>query len=89
MLRLTEHPFTPDTNAKEGVTFLDGFPTEYSGHGVGDYRESCVRVRDMQGHNAVQLTYVSHEINGTIGAIFSPMHKQPVYAGAPVYTNGV
>ena len=27
--------------------------------------------------------------NGTIGAIFSPMHKQPVYAGATVYTNGV
>lgn len=61
-MRTEEPPFTPDTNARERVAILDCFPTEYSGHGVGDYRESSVRVRDRNGNSAVQLTYVSHEI---------------------------
>lgn len=61
-LRTQEHPYTPDVNARDRVAILDAFPTEYSGHGVGDYRESCVRVRDKNGNSGVQLTYLSHEI---------------------------
>lgn len=62
LMRAQEYPYTPDVNARDRVTILDCFPTEYSGHGVGDYRESSVRVRDKNGSSAVQLTYVSHEI---------------------------
>ncbi len=63
-LRTQEYPYTPDTNARDRVAILDAFPAEYSGHGVGDFRESSVRVRDRNGSSAVQLTYLSHEIYG-------------------------
>ena len=61
-LRTQEHPYTPDTNARERVAIMDSFPAEYSGHGVGDFRESSVRVRDKNGCSGVQLTYLCHEI---------------------------
>ncbi len=62
LMRICENPLTPETNARDRLSFLDSFPTEYSGHGVGDYRESSIRVRSCAGHSAVLLTYVSHEI---------------------------
>ena len=62
LMRIYEAPFTPDTNARDRLSFLDSFPTEYSAHGVGDYRESSIRVKTKNGHSAVLLTYVSHEI---------------------------
>lgn len=62
LMRIYEAPFTPDTNARDRLSFLDCFPTEYSGHGVGDYRESSIRVKSATGHSAVQPYYVSHEI---------------------------
>mgnify|MGYP001038038363 FL=1 len=62
LMRLCENPMTPETNARDRLSFLDSFPTEYSAHGVGDYRESSVRVRSAGGHSAVLLTYDSHEI---------------------------
>ena len=62
LMRIYEAPFTPDTNARDRLSFLDCFPTEYSAHGVGDYRESSIRVKTKNGHSAVLLTYVSHEI---------------------------
>lgn len=61
-LRTKEYPYTPDANARERVAILDAFPAEYSGHGVGDFRESSVRVRDKNGNSGVQMTYLSHEI---------------------------
>ncbi len=62
LMRIYEAPFTPDTNARDRLSFLDCFPTEYSGHGVGDYRESSIRVKTAAGHSAVQPYYVSHNI---------------------------
>ena len=62
LMRIYEAPFTPDTNARDRLSFMDAFPTEYSAHGVGDYRESSIRVKTKSGHSAVSLTYVSHEI---------------------------
>ena len=62
LLRTQEAPFTPATNDRERVTFMDSFPWEYSSHGVGDFRESSVRVKDRNGCSAVMLTYLSHEI---------------------------
>lgn len=62
LTRMYEPPFTPDTNARDRLSFMDCFPTEYSSHGVGDYRESSIRVKTEKGQEAVLLTYVSHEI---------------------------
>ena len=62
LMRVHEPPFTPDTNARDRLSFLDCFPTEYAGHGVGDYRESSIRVKTVGGHSAVQPYYVSHKI---------------------------
>ena len=62
LLRTREAPFTPEKNDRERVSFMDCFPWEYSSHGVGDFRESSVRVKDENGCSAVLLTYVSHEI---------------------------
>lgn len=62
LTRIYEPPFTPETNARDRLSFLDCFPTEYSSHGVGDYRESSIRVQTVDGQEAVLLTYVSHEI---------------------------
>lgn len=61
-LRTGETPFTPEENDRDRVSFMDSFPWEYSSHGVGDYRESSVRVRDKNGCSAALLTYVSHQI---------------------------
>ncbi len=62
LMRICENPFTPDTNARDRLSFLDCFPMEYSPNGVGDFRESSIRVKTKSGHSAVLLTYVSHEI---------------------------
>lgn len=62
LLRITENPLVPSVNNRERCSFYDTFPTEYAGHGIGDYRESCIRVRTKEGHSAVGLTYRSHEI---------------------------
>lgn len=35
---------------------------EYSTHGIGDFRESYLQVRDSNGHTACKLQYISHEI---------------------------
>ena len=61
-LRLNEDPFTPDENKRAKTAFLDSFPMEYAPHGVGDFRESAVRVKDIRGNSGVMFTYVSHEI---------------------------
>ncbi len=62
LMRIYENPFTPDTNARDRLSFLDCFPMEYSPNGVGDFRESSIRVKTKSGHSAVLFTYVSHEI---------------------------
>ena len=61
LLRLEEYP-TPSRRNGERLTFYDMLPTEYSGHGVGDLRESCLSVETPQGARACCLTYLSHRI---------------------------
>ena len=48
-LRMDEPPFTPCVNKREKSSFLDRFPMEYPTGGVGDYRESCLNIRNAQG----------------------------------------
>lgn len=62
LMRTEENPFVPSVNNRERCSFMDTFPMEYPGHGAGDYREGCIRVRTKEGHSVVSLTYQSHEI---------------------------
>ena len=62
LMRINEHPFVPSKNNRERCSFLDTFPTEYSTHGLGDYREDCLAVKDANGHFACSLSYIGHQI---------------------------
>ena len=48
-LRTWEGPFVPSENNRERCSFMDTFPVEYAGNGVGDYRESCIAVQQDGG----------------------------------------
>lgn len=61
-LRIWEGPFVPSTNNRERCSFLDTFPTEYSGNGIGDYRESCIAVKTITGSRTTDLMYESYDI---------------------------
>ena len=60
LMRAGEHPFTPEKNARDRLSFLDCFPMEYPTGGVGDFRESAIVVRSNGGHRALQLTLDSY-----------------------------
>ncbi|MDF2538413.1 MAG: alpha-galactosidase [Herbinix sp.] len=60
LMRLPEQ--LPSERPRDRVSFLDTIPMEYSTHGVGDFRETCLRVRTNSGHSACSLSYVSHVI---------------------------
>ena len=62
LLRTKEAPFVPSENGRDRCSFMDCFPTEYAGHGVGDYRDGCICVRSKGGHSGINLTVVSHDI---------------------------
>ncbi len=62
LMRINENPFVPSENNRDRVSFLDSFAMEYPAHGLGDYRESCISIRTMQGHVGLSLSYVSHKI---------------------------
>ncbi len=62
LLRTEEAPFVPSQNNRDRSSFLDAFPMEYPGNGVGDYRESAISVLDKNGNTAVQPLYTGHRI---------------------------
>ena len=62
LLRTQEAPFVPSENNRDRCSFLDSFPMEYTGNGLGDYREGTLAVRTTGGHAGVSLSYVSHRI---------------------------
>ncbi len=62
LMRAQEHPFTPDCNARDRLSFLDCFPMEYPTGGVGDFRESAIVVRSSSGHRGLQLTFDSYNV---------------------------
>ena len=62
LMRTDEAPYVPSRNNRERTSFLDTFPMEYTGHGLGDYREGMLTVKTLKGHTAVSLSYVSHRI---------------------------
>lgn len=62
LLRMEEKPKTPSVNKRDKSAFLDSFPMEYPTGGVGDYRESCLNVRNEAGQMGCEIFYRSHEI---------------------------
>ncbi len=62
LLRTKEQPFIPSINQRDKGAFLDVFPHEYSVWGVGDFRESCLLVRDSQGYRGCELAYEDYRI---------------------------
>ncbi|MBE5951081.1 MAG: alpha-galactosidase [Lachnospiraceae bacterium] len=62
LTRMQEGCRTPETNERDRLSFYDCFPMEYPTHGIGDFRESALRVEDANGHWANKLTYKGHEI---------------------------
>lgn len=62
LMRTEEAPFVPSKNNRDRTSFLDAFPMEYTGNGLGDYREGTLSVKTKNGHTAVSLSYVSHRI---------------------------
>lgn len=62
LLRMEEEPFPPSRDPGNRSAFLDAFPAEYPGSGVGDYRESALEIRDHNGNCAIQPCYQSHRI---------------------------
>lgn len=62
LMRLEEPPYYPTKNNRDRVAFYDSFPMEYSTQGIGDFRESSIRVKDKNGHSEVKLEYKSHKI---------------------------
>ncbi len=64
LLRTDEAPLVPSANNRERCSFMDSFPAEYAGHGLGDYRDGCISVRSKGGYSGINLTVVSHDIYG-------------------------
>lgn len=62
LMRIEEPPFVPSQNNRDRSSFLDTFPMEYPGNGVGDFRESAIAVRDRNGNSAVNPLYRNHKI---------------------------
>ena len=62
LLRTLENPKVPSENERDRLSFYDTFPCEYPCGGIGDFRESCINVKNSKGQSAVILHYVSHEI---------------------------
>ena len=62
LLRMEEPPYTPSVNKREKSAFLDFFPMEYPTGGIGDYRESCLNIRNAAGNMGCELHSTGHEI---------------------------
>lgn len=62
LLRHEENPKTPAVNQREKNSFLDQFPMEYPEHGMGDYRESALCIRSLDGYRSSESLYESHWI---------------------------
>ncbi len=62
LMRCGEAPFTPETNARDRLSFLDCFPQECPTGGVGDFRESAIAVRNANGNYGLELTMDEYRI---------------------------
>lgn len=61
VLRLNESAYIRG-NSGEKCGFMDSFSFEYSFTGTGDYRKSCLSIKDKNGFDGCDLKYKSHRI---------------------------
>lgn len=61
-MRTNEAPFTPAKLPGGKVDFMDRFPSEYPFSGTGDFRNTCISIRDSAGQEGLELLYKSHNI---------------------------
>ena len=73
ILREDEPPFVPSKNLREKEAFLDCAPMEYPESGMGDYRESAICIRSVNGHRGSELCYSGYTIE----------EGEPVLEGLP------
>lgn len=57
LMRTAEPPFVPSKNNRDRGSFMDTFPCEFPGNGLGDYRDGAIEIIDAEGHRAVNFTY--------------------------------
>ncbi len=62
LLRTEENPWVPSVLPREKLSFLDSYPMEYSFGGTGDFRESCMDIRNADGQSGLELVYKGHRI---------------------------
>lgn len=63
LLRTDENPMLPSENERERAPFMDVYKMECPGNGCGDFRESCIDIRDEEGVREISPLYVRHEIS--------------------------
>ena len=61
ILREVEYSYL-DGKVGEKCTFMDGFPFEYGTSGVGDYRTSCIEVKNSDGFVGCDLKFKDYKI---------------------------
>ena len=54
--------YDPHEKQKNKIDCIDRFYFEYATFGVGDFRDSCLRVRSGQGYRVCELVYDGYEI---------------------------
>lgn len=62
LMRTEEAPFVPSKKNRDRTSFYDCFPFEYTGNGVGDFRDSAISVKTKEGHSALTLTLKEYSI---------------------------
>lgn len=62
LLRTEEPPYVPSKNDRDRLNFLDTFPMEYSVHGQGDFKESCLKIETPDRKSTASLSYKAHRI---------------------------
>lgn len=55
LMRLSDHPYTPNGNNRDRLIFMDSRLFEFPCHGTGDYREPCLMVLDEDGMSTCDL----------------------------------
>ncbi len=58
---------------KNKIGFMDSFSFEYPAWGTGDFRDTCLKVRDERGYDTCELAYEGYEL----------MDDKPALTGMP------
>ena len=48
LMRTAEPPFVPSKNNRDRGSFMDTFPCEFPGNGLGDYRDGAIEIIDAE-----------------------------------------